>query len=93
MPRYIDADKLKKHYSWWADAGLQNEKADMDQIVDSIPTADVQEVKHGIWSEYADRDFDGNLFYTYTCSCCNKVFYHNYNYCPNCGARMDGDKE
>ena len=43
MPRYIDAEKLKKHYAWWDDEN----KETFDAIIDQQPTADVQESKHG----------------------------------------------
>lgn len=49
------------------------------------PAADVAEVRHGRWIE--------NTF----CSCCGgfgeddkgNIIQSFYNYCPNCGARMD----
>ena len=40
MPRYIDAEKLKKHYAWWGD----ETKETFDAIIDQQPTADVVEV-------------------------------------------------
>lgn len=40
MSRYIDADKLKQHYSWWN----EDDRQDFDNIVDEQPTADVVEV-------------------------------------------------
>jgi hypothetical protein len=55
--------------------------------------ADIQEVKHGKWE----------LSYIFgieiaECSCCRKYFFADpateakeWNYCPNCGAKMDGD--
>ena len=53
--------------------------------IESIPAADVAEVRHGRWIE--------NTF----CSCCGgfgeddkgNIIQSFYNYCPNCGARMD----
>jgi len=47
-----------------------------------------EEVKHGHWEL---SPFDGN----WTCSRCGDKPYHsnmkNMNYCPNCGAKMDGE--
>lgn len=63
------------------------------------PTADVEEVRHGKWIESED-DYYG--LYIIKCSLCREVWCFevkddvklmNYNYCPNCGARMDGDTE
>ena len=62
-----------------------------------MPAADVVEVKHGKWIESED-DYYG--LYIIKCSLCREVWCFevkddvklmNYNYCPNCGARMDGD--
>ena len=65
------------------------------------PTADVVEVRHGEWEKdpIAIRD-DGEI-YDYRCSACtaraHKGEYGNYDYitdyCPNCGAKMDGKGE
>ena len=61
--------------------------------LDEQPTVDVVEVVHGWWMPQYDRCWiDGQRWKTgYHCSSCmgfNKVESH---YCPNCGARMDGD--
>jgi len=79
MPRYVDADSAKAIYLSKS-AGKQ---------LDRVPTADVQEVKHGKWVE----DNDGVT----RCSNCgakaNRNFYVNVqelsDYCPHCGAKMD----
>lgn len=53
------------------------------------PSIDVRKVKHGNWK--------GKPICGYTsvrCSVCDKVFAENngkWRYCPNCGAKMDGD--
>lgn len=65
----------------------------MDILID-IPAADVQPVKHGRWSEcYTDSHH-----YSGICSVCGKASIKSlteslYEYCPKCGARMDGDSE
>ena len=53
------------------------------EILQGTPTADVAEVKHGEWIEI---DY-GN---TFICDQCNVRFKNNLNYCPNCGAKMNG---
>ena len=57
----------------------------------SIPSADVQPVRHGRWENINDLE-------CFKCSCCGE--YANqpwgkdgeimFSYCPNCGAKMDG---
>lgn len=67
-----------------------------DDIV-ALPTADVVEVKRGKWIKLDDdfRSMDTNKKITiHQCSCCGGFFQHApYNYCPNCGAKMNGGKE
>ena len=59
------------------------------------PAADVQEVKHGYWIPERDPD-EGNRIQCYHCSVCDDDFHYigafiATKYCPNCGARMDGE--
>lgn len=59
------------------------------KILQEAPAADVQEVKRGEW-EYIGTDKMGNVF---RCSqCCGRIgLDKETDYCPNCGAKMDGD--
>lgn len=48
-----------------------------------IPTADVQEVRHGKWGKSLfAQDF-------FRCSLCSAVWNRKFEYCPHCGAKMD----
>lgn len=51
-----------------------------------IPAADVEEVRHGRWKNARDllHDYDH-----WKCSECDWWGIHEYDYCPNCGAKMD----
>lgn len=99
MPRYIDADKFIE----WIDAGHLRSATEVClsennvlKMIDLQPTADVAEVKHGEWeSKGTHGDFEEKR-----CSICNGLLLvkwydrtMNYNYCPNCGAKMDGETE
>jgi uncharacterized paraquat-inducible protein A len=62
------------------------------------PTADVVEVRHGYWIESDNLEsFNTRGWKRYKkviCSNCKKSNYNNHsNYCPNCGAKMDGKGE
>lgn len=54
-------------------------------IIQRTPAADVAPVVHGRWIASHDEFF--------ACSICKYPFYVGWNqanYCPNCGAKMDG---
>lgn len=64
--------------------------------IKSAPTADVVEVRHGVWDWYPDR-FDRQEL---LCAKCEKPAPYNDDgervmtpYCPHCGAKMDGKGE
>ena len=55
-----------------------------------LPSADVTPVKHGRWV-YKDEPIFGNPYGRYYCDLCEYGMADKENYCPNCGAKMDGD--
>lgn len=60
--------------------------------------ADVEEVRHGRWEDSRRLDFGGIYHWFRQCSEClyEREDYtpeKDTNYCPNCGAKMDGDTE
>ncbi len=57
----------------------------MLDAVEGFPAADVVEVKHGRWEL-----IDGAEPRRYGCSECKILVWMEYNYCPNCGAKMKG---
>lgn len=59
----------------------------MAKIVDEMPSADVIPVVHGKWIDKSGG-IEGAWNY---CSVCGERAIELYDYCPNCGARMDGD--
>ena len=103
MARYIDADKLKdnfceacsthKRYCMTVEKCRAREQPDYKwcfkmRLIDNAPTADVVEVKHGEWKGKPIAGYSD-----IKCSVCSKVFPHQtgkWNFCPNCGAKMDG---
>ena len=64
---------------------------DFEEVIDAVPTADVAPVKHGHWvKEKSD------VLIHWHCSVCENCYYleePNANYCPNCGAKMDGGEQ
>ena len=97
MARYIDAVKaielIKEQkgketgaFSKGRNIGLNIARSIINNA-EALPTADVEEVKHGEWKEA-----EGGLFYCCT-NCGYIVEYQLTSGCPNCRAKMDGGKE
>lgn len=78
----------------------------VSRIVRQIPAADVQPVKRGRWEDVEVTDVSDKTILPLTsivsmrCSECgryhNEVYYYgcateNVRFCPNCGARTDGE--
>ena len=68
--------------------------------VKAMPAADVVEVRHGRWIDKAwttEDDWSCYNHHVVICSVCNKQFDYiineKSNYCPNCGAKMDGGQD
>lgn len=59
---------------------------DAADLLKGIPTADVAPVVHGKW----DDSIDGITPYCTVCGRSHRMMQRTPNYCPNCGARMDG---
>ena len=63
-------------------------------LIDDVPTADVQPVRHGRWSREKNCE-TGYEIWVNVCSACGAITPVNvsrYKYCPNCGARMDTEE-
>ena len=61
-------------------------------------TADVVEVRYGEWYTTRYATLSGGLnWYSHSCSACDYTYKTvvpiGYDYCPNCGAKMDGERE
>ena len=55
----------------------------------NIPAADVAPVRHGRWVTHSDRP---DSLICSVCKCGFDMWKHDpHNYCPNCGAKMDGE--
>lgn len=96
MSRYIDAEKLTDSIFDW-DMTIEDLYYSLCKLVDDVPTADVQEVKHGYWIPERDPD-ENNRIQCFHCSVYDDDFHYigafvATKYCPNCGARMKGDSE
>ena len=83
MSDYIKREDALEQFDYY-DLGEYLTTQIRGMLVD-IPSADVAPVRHGRWAETVT---DGFLFVS--CSACGfKTGRIDYNYCPNCGAKMD----
>lgn len=58
------------------------------------PAADVAPVVHGRWSDAGFGELPKHAPYGWSCSVCGGISFNNeYIYCPNCGAKMDGERK
>jgi hypothetical protein len=63
-----------------------------DMVIDA-PTVDAVEVVHGRWINRT-KVVHNMVDERNDCSNCGQVYWFavpDFNYCPNCGAKMDGD--
>ena len=72
----------------------------IEENIERFPAADVAPVVHAYWHgiEGDGYDPDGNIVWdTFECSNCGEEHYADgeptWDYCPFCGAKMDGKEE
>ena len=86
--RLIDANRFLRETRF--QEGVYPHKT-LKMELDAQPTVDAVEVVHGRWIEFGSHDS------VEKCSECGTVFHYptvyKFNYCPNCGAKMDGGNE
>lgn len=98
MAEYIDREAVMKIAKDGNHSDFGRSMADLTslrEVLEDTPTADVAEVRHGTW--IANRS---PVEVEFSCSECGFSYIEadsyqecDYNFCPNCGARMDGDTE
>ncbi len=87
MTEYIEREKVLSKA-----APVEGCFSDMISAYDVImlPTADVAPVRHGRWGTHSDRP---DSLICSVCNCGFDMWKHDpHNYCPNCGAKMDGGR-
>ncbi len=87
--RLIDANALKAEFPVIGKFGEDLwHSATIRVAIDNAPTVDAVEVVHGRWIyEPVEFAYEKDI----KCSVCGSYVEHTSNYCPNCGAKMDGD--
>lgn len=97
LDREMSMQLVHAGFKSYSDAGQMYLKA--KQIVRSAPAIDAAPVVHGEWIGYETSSYNGNDEYGeprwipkkfFRCSICRKGTAVRHNFCPNCGAKMDG---
>ena len=91
MPSYIEAGALLKELNDPDIFDTYNDYSMVFDTIDNFPTADVAPVRHGYWCK-EKRD----VLIHWHCSACKECYYldmPNAEYCPHCGAKMDGKED
>ena len=99
MTKYIELEALKNRFAKrlvWLKKDIHDEYSlglydgcEYDtKLIDEIPAADVAPVVHGRWIMHDDE-----CGLTCECSAGHIETMGDGNYCPNCGAKMDGGAE
>ena len=91
MPKYINRAKLISNLKELANEQLTTL---IENLIQKQPTADVVEVRHGKWltweEQFPDRKPTKKNNLGVFCNNCHSHSDNMTDYCPNCGARMDG---
>lgn len=105
MDEYIDLETLKERFRKrikWLEKDVHDQYSfglfhgcEYDaNLINELPAADVAPVRHGRWIEYTKviiPDPYNKWEQAWKCSECGfDDGFVAYNYCPNCGAKMDG---
>ena len=99
--RLIDADDLGKRI-WYGNTDPVILRGYASGLVDAAPTIEAEPVKHGRWL-ITQEPLSWHDVNCVECSACHESWIYDedygfddlcdWNYCPNCGARMDEEDE
>ena len=98
MAEYIDREAVVDAVTdiYYDTPGINLTAEKFEAAINGIQAADVAPVRHGRWEDSIDEWFETDV---YTCSKCRESYVlvegtpkeNLWHYCPNCGAKMDGE--
>lgn len=71
---------FKPFDTWFS--GYAHAMAEVEELINDAPV--IYPVKHGKWIDSSNG---------WMCTCCEMDTSKEWNYCPHCGAKMDGGKD
>lgn len=98
MAEYIERDAARTLIKNFGKGAIDGGRMELDAVddiillasaVECLPAADVVPVVHGRW-RWAGEDRWND---TYECLKCGKLNMDDSAFCPNCGAKMDGEEQ
>lgn len=108
MAEYIEReaaiDAIMKVYVRTAEYKARERVFEAEEAVHRLPAADVAPVVHSYWESYDCNQYmgtdeygepkwrDGRFYVCHNYKCRRKTVIKS-NFCPNCGAKMDGGAE
>ena len=97
MAEYIEREATVKLLRSLGSRDYRREKGTIQEAIKMVsfpeytPSADVAPMVYGRWETSSDRP---DSLICSVCKCGFDMWKHDpHNYCPNCGAKMDGERK
>ena len=101
MPKYIDVEQFICSLDGSECLDTERDYEEIERRLEEFESADVQEVKHGEWKK-VNEPLGWQNDECASCSICGESYIladeydfdyikEFFKYCPNCGAKMDGE--
>ena len=81
---------VEKSFEEWKEWDKEKRLPAIDMAIEALQA---EPVKHGKWNYYHYKDINDVYVGVCECTVCKQREYSEHKYCPNCGAKMRGDKE
>lgn len=91
--RLIDADWVMNALTVYGQSYDYVSVGRVTEVIENAPTIDAEPVRRGRWlTEYGDHIHAGLRPMFICCSECGMVTTVKWNYCSNCGAKMEENR-